>query len=93
MTAVLGVWLAGATFILGRLALGLIAVHVLSRRTTRPAETTWLPLAEALARAMTDDALVDAAAQKNLELVRRIASRDLIRPRVIEFYEHLLRRV
>jgi hypothetical protein len=41
---------------------------------------------------MTDDALVDAAAQKNLDLVHRIASRDLIRPRVIEFYERLARR-
>ena len=39
-----------------------------------------------------DDALVDAAAQKNLELVNRIANRDLIRPRVIEFYERLQNR-
>jgi hypothetical protein len=42
---------------------------------------------------MTDDALVDAASQKNLELVRRVASRDLIRPRVVEFYEYLTRKV
>jgi glycosyltransferase involved in cell wall biosynthesis len=47
-------------------------------------------IAGALARAMTDNALVDAAAQKNLELVRRIASRDLIRPRVIDFYKKLV---
>src|SRR6185437_3318524 len=58
--------------------------NVLFARNLYPHE-----IAEALARAMTDDALVDAAAQKNLELVRRIASRDLIRPRVIEFYEEL----
>jgi hypothetical protein len=32
---------------------------------------------------------VDATAQRNLELVRQIANRDLIRPRVIEFYEEL----
>ena len=60
--------------------------NVLFARNLYPNE-----IADALARAMTDDALVDAAAQKNLELVRRIASRDLIRPRVIEFYESLLR--
>jgi hypothetical protein len=58
--------------------------NVLFARNLYPHE-----IADALARAMTDDALVDAAARKNLELVRRIASRDLIRPRVIEFYEHL----
>ena len=49
-------------------------------------------IAEALSRAMTDDALVDAAAQKNLELVSRTANRELIRPRIIEFYERLVRR-
>lgn len=61
--------------------------NVLFARNLYPNE-----IADALWRAMTDDSLVDAAAQKNLELVRRIASRDLIRPRVIEFYESLLRR-
>lgn len=61
--------------------------NVLFARNLYPHE-----IADALARAMTDDALVDAAAQKNLDLVRRIASRDLIRPRVIEFYERLARR-
>ena len=61
--------------------------NVLFARNLYPNE-----IAEALARAMTDDVLVDAAAQKNLELVHRIASRDLIRPRVIEFYERLVRR-
>jgi hypothetical protein len=49
-----------------------------------------LEIANALKRAMTDDSLVDAAAQRNLELVRRIANRDVIRPRVIAFYENLL---
>ena len=61
--------------------------NVLFARNLYPNE-----IAGALARAMTDDVLVDAAAQKNLDLVRRIASRDLIRPRVIEFYEHLSKR-
>lgn len=61
--------------------------NVLFARNLYPHE-----IADALERAMTDDALVDAAAQKNLALVRRIASRDLIRPRVIEFYETLARR-
>jgi glycosyltransferase involved in cell wall biosynthesis len=58
--------------------------NVLFARNLYPNE-----IADALARAMTDDALVDAAAERNLELVRRIASRDVIRPRVIEFYEEL----
>jgi glycosyltransferase involved in cell wall biosynthesis len=61
--------------------------NVLFARNLYPNE-----IAEALARAMTDDALVDGAAQRNLELVRRIANRDLIRARVIEFYESLVRR-
>ena len=61
--------------------------NVLFARNLYPHE-----IAAALARAMTDDTLVDAAAQKNLELVRRIANRELIRPRVIEFYERLARR-
>lgn len=61
--------------------------NVLFARNLYPHE-----IADALARAMTDDALVDAAAQKNLEMVRRVASRDLIRPRVVEFYETLARR-
>jgi Glycosyl transferases group 1 len=60
--------------------------NVLFARNLYPHE-----IAEALARAMTDDVLVDAAAKRNLELVRRVAGRDLIRPRVIEFYENLAR--
>jgi glycosyltransferase involved in cell wall biosynthesis len=46
-------------------------------------------IAETLYRAMTDDALVDSAAERNLELVRRRADRSKIRPRVIEYYERL----
>ncbi len=46
-------------------------------------------IAEALTRAMTDNALVDAAAKRNLALVRRIADRTEIRQRVVGFYEEL----
>lgn len=46
-------------------------------------------IAAALERAMTDDALVTTAAANNLELVRRVAGRETIRPRVIEYYEQL----
>ena len=58
--------------------------NVLFARNLYPHE-----IAEALTRAMTDDALVESAAQKNIELVSRVAGRDQIRPRVIEFYEKL----
>jgi glycosyltransferase involved in cell wall biosynthesis len=58
--------------------------NVLFARNLYPEE-----IASALVRAMTDDALVDAAAQKNLELVERIADRREIRLRVIDFYERL----
>ena len=58
--------------------------NVLFARNLYPNE-----IAEVLARAMTDDDLVAAAAERNLELVRHIANRDLIRPRVIDFYESL----
>lgn len=58
--------------------------NVLFARNLYPDE-----IAAALERAMTDDTLVDAAAERNLELVRRVADRDRIRPRVLEFYEHL----
>jgi glycosyltransferase involved in cell wall biosynthesis len=61
--------------------------NVLFARNLYPNE-----IAGALERAMTDDALVDAAAQRNLELVRRTAGRDIIRPRVIGFYENLLQK-
>jgi hypothetical protein len=46
-------------------------------------------IADALVRAMTDDALVDSAAERNLELVRRVADRATIGPRVIAYYETL----
>ncbi len=61
--------------------------NVLFARNLYPHE-----IAAALSRAMTDDALVDAAAERNLELVRRIAGRETIRPRVIEYYESLASR-
>lgn len=58
--------------------------NVLFARNLYPEE-----IAAALARAMTDDALVDAAAERNLELVRKVADRRVIRPRVVRFYERL----
>jgi hypothetical protein len=38
---------------------------------------------------MSEDSLVDAAADRNLELVRRLADRSHVRVRVVEFYERL----
>jgi len=58
--------------------------NVLFARNLYPEE-----IAAALLRAMTDDALVDNAAQHNLALVRRIANRRDIQPRVVNFYESL----
>jgi glycosyltransferase involved in cell wall biosynthesis len=58
--------------------------NVLFARNLYPDE-----IATALTRAMTDDALVDRMAQGNLDLVKRIANRRLIQPRVIRFYEEL----
>jgi HEAT repeat protein/beta-lactamase regulating signal transducer with metallopeptidase domain len=46
---ILLVWVAGAAAILGRLALGLIAVQWMSRRTERVNDAPWLPLARQLA--------------------------------------------
>lgn len=46
-------------------------------------------IADALVRAMTDDELVDSVAQRNLELVKRIADRKTIAPKIIEFYNEL----
>lgn len=46
-------------------------------------------IANALIRAMSDDALVDEVAAKNLELVRRVANRAEIIGRVVGFYEEL----
>jgi hypothetical protein len=59
--------------------------NVLFARNLYPHE-----IAAALTRAMTDDALVDAAATRNLELVSRIANREIIAPRVVQYYESLL---
>jgi hypothetical protein len=58
--------------------------NVLFARNLHPEE-----IASALVRAMTDDSFVDEAAQRNLELVRRIANRDVVRSRVVKFYNSL----
>jgi glycosyltransferase involved in cell wall biosynthesis len=58
--------------------------NVLFARNLYPNE-----IADALIRAMNDDALVDGAAQRNLTLVRRIADRSSICLRVRAFYEML----
>ncbi len=58
--------------------------NVLFARNLYPRE-----IAEAIIRAMTDDELVDNAARRNIELVRGIADRNTIRPRVIKYYEKL----
>jgi hypothetical protein len=58
--------------------------HTLFARNLYPEE-----IAEALVRAMNDDALVDSAAQQNREIVRRVADRSEIRPRVVEYYKRL----
>ena len=48
-------------------------------------------IAKALLSGMTEDALVDAMAQRNLVLVREIAERSTIRARVVDFYRSLAR--
>ncbi len=58
--------------------------NVLFARNLYPEE-----IAAALVRAMTDDALVDAAGERNLALVRRVADRNEVRTRVVKFYESL----
>jgi hypothetical protein len=60
--------------------------HVLFARNLYPEE-----IAAALTRAMTDDDLVNNAAQRNLELVSAVADRSIIRPRVVELYRQLAR--
>lgn len=62
--------------------------NVLFARNLYPDE-----IAAALSRAMSDDALVDAAADRNLDLVRRIAERSTIKSRVVEYYETLARQI
>lgn len=46
---ILAIWAAGASIILARLALGLAAVVVMSRRTQRVTDAPWLPLGRQLA--------------------------------------------
>ena len=58
--------------------------NVLFARNLYPQE-----ISDALCRAMSDNALVDAAAERNLEIVKRVADRATIKPRVIKFYERL----
>jgi hypothetical protein len=58
--------------------------NVLFARNLYPHE-----IAEALSRAMSEDSLVDEAADRNLEIVRRLADRAQIKQRVIEYYERL----
>ena len=38
---------------------------------------------------MADDELVDSAARTNLDLVKRVADRAIIGPRVVAFYEEI----
>jgi hypothetical protein len=61
--------------------------NVLFARNLYPNE-----IGEALVRAMTDDALVDSAAERNLSLVRELADRTTIRPRVVSLYETMASR-
>jgi glycosyltransferase involved in cell wall biosynthesis len=56
--------------------------NVLFARNLYPDE-----IGAALVRAMTDDILVDLAAERNLTLVRELADRTTIRPRVVKLYE------
>lgn len=61
--------------------------NVLFARNLYPDE-----IAAALARAMSDDVLVDRAAATNLERVRELADRAAIRPRVVAYYQQLAHR-
>jgi uncharacterized protein (DUF2336 family) len=46
-------------------------------------------IADALIKAMNDDAFVDEAAHSNLSLMRNIASRELISSKVVNFYHSI----
>ncbi len=46
-------------------------------------------VAAAIHRALTDDALVDQAAERNAELARQKLDNRVIRPQVIQFYEQV----
>jgi hypothetical protein len=61
--------------------------NVLFARNLYPDE-----IAAALLRSMHDGELVERAASENLALVRRLADRSQIRPKVIAYYEELARR-
>lgn len=61
------------------------ASNVLFARNLYPDE-----IGNALVRAMHDDGLVDSAAERNLALVRQLADRSAIRPRVVGLYESLV---
>jgi glycosyltransferase involved in cell wall biosynthesis len=61
--------------------------NVLFARNLYPDE-----IGEALVRGMHDDVLVDSAAARNLVLVRQLADRSTIRPRVVGLYESLAAR-
>jgi len=61
--------------------------NVLFARNLYPDE-----IGEALVRGMHDDVLVDSAADRNLTLVRQLADRSAIRPRVVGLYESLAAR-
>jgi glycosyltransferase involved in cell wall biosynthesis len=58
--------------------------HVLFARNLYPQE-----ISDALARAMTDDNLVDSCANVNFELVRKIANRKSTARKVVEYYKAL----
>ncbi len=61
--------------------------NVLFARNLYPDE-----IASALIRAMSDDALVDKAAEHNLHLVREIANRSMIKNKVVNYYQMLARK-
>ena len=59
--------------------------NVLFARNLYPTE-----IADALIKALTDDHLVDSAAQRNSILVRKMANRKIIQPKVLRYYENLI---
>jgi glycosyltransferase involved in cell wall biosynthesis len=58
--------------------------NVLFARNLYPEE-----IADALSRAMTNNNLVDQAAQNNFEMVTKLANRSIIESRVVEYYKSL----
>jgi hypothetical protein len=61
--------------------------NVLFARNLYPDE-----IAGALLRAMTDDTLVDRAAERNFHLVQDIANRSEIKTRLVNYYQMLARK-